>query len=77
MAGGLRVFSGGACIVLGGSGSGGSILPPTPVTTPTDQSAVERSMGLPQALHLVVAYQGNLMPSMGVPANQLNQEEDL
>lgn len=72
---GLRVFSGGAVIVLGGGGSGGNPLPP-PVT-PTnvyDQSAVERALGLPQVLQIVVSYQGTLKLTMGVPANELDQE---
>jgi len=77
MVGGLRCFSGGAIVVLGGGNSQGPILPPPvpPPQTIPNQSAVERSLGLPQVLHLVASYQGNLQPDMGVPANELDQNE--
>jgi hypothetical protein len=71
---GLRVFSGGACIVLGGGGSPGPIFPPVPNPVTTDQSATERALGLPQIFHMTVAYQGILKLTMGVPANELDQE---
>lgn len=71
---GLRVFSGGAIIVLGGGGSSGPILPPVPDPDVTDQSAIERALGLPQLFHMTAAYQGYLKATMGVAANELDQQ---
>lgn len=71
---GLRVFSGGAVIVLGGGGSSGPIIPPVPTPSVFNQSAVERALGLPQLLQVVVSYQGNLKPNMEVAADEFTQE---
>jgi hypothetical protein len=72
---GLRVFSGGACIVLGGGGSSGTPLPPAVNPTITDQSTIERAFGLPQLYNVVVSYEGILKLSMGVQANALDQQQ--
>jgi hypothetical protein len=69
---GLRVFSQGACIILGGGGST-SIMPPATPPPGTDQSPVDRSLGLPQLYKMVVSYDGILKPDMGVKANDLDQ----
>jgi hypothetical protein len=74
MAGGLRVFSGGSVVVLGGGMSSGPILPPVPNPSVKDQSATERALGLPQILNVVVSYQGILKSSMGVAANETDQQ---
>lgn len=70
----LLIFSNGLCTAMSDGGS------PRPhmSLTPTDditQSVIERALGLPQVLHLVVSYQGTLKSSMGVAANELDQQD--
>lgn len=50
--------------------------PAPPVVVANNQSAVDRASGLPQILHFVVSYVGNLQPDMGVCPDELDQRNE-